>query len=163
MSDIHSIRLHGPWEIRLLPVPVAVPVRQRIQMPDGWNSLELPAETTECRLLRGFNSPTGLGPGTDVWLVFEVSHWDATLLLNQTKLGRIAPAPAPQRFLVTDLLQPRNEIEVQLKLRDSGEVVSSKIGLAVDRNVNQAAISKYRVERIGLEISRSRSFPSQQD
>lgn len=170
MSDKHSIRLHGPWEMELFPTSGPVSRRQRIQFPDQWNSLQLPLEVTECRLIRRFHAPTGLEPATDVWLVFQASHWEGhwegtrhwegTLLLNQTKLGRIAPTPSPQRFLITDLIQLRNEIEVQLKLGDSGEVVSSKIGLAVDRNVDQSAVSRYRVERIVLEIFQSLSFPS---
>jgi len=157
MSDTHSIRLHGPWEILTEDSETKLPSSRRVQVPAEWNLLQFPPEINECRLFRFFNSPTGLLPETDVWLVLEVSHWEAAVLLNQSKLGEIRSIESIHRFLITDLIQPRNKIEVQLQLLPNRRSSQLHEGKPATREINQPEESRYPAHKISIEIHQTGS------
>ena len=70
---------------------------------------------------RKFGKPTGLQPSDRVELVCDGVDAFGTAELNETLLGDIPPGLRLTRFDITKLLQPRNQliIEVSLPMLDS--------------------------------------------
>jgi hypothetical protein len=68
------------------------------------------------RYQRRFNRPTGLDDGHTVYISFAAVDCFGEVSLNGKSLGRVVGDRPPQRFLVTDLLQPTNELSVVVEL-----------------------------------------------
>jgi len=65
---------------------------------------------------RSFNWPAQLAEGEAAWLVFEGVDHAASVALNGQPLGNFSGYAAPARFLVTPLLQPHNQLSVDVEL-----------------------------------------------
>ncbi len=92
---MHSIRLRGPWDSQPL---------------EG----DPPAGT---RHVRRFNCPTNLAPGQRVWLVIDETPGLVGVTLNAAEVGQVSNLPAlpcPARFEIAALLQPRNELVLEV-------------------------------------------------
>lgn len=135
----HTIRLRGPWEYQPLTCATLL-ADGGVQMLDrdlpAGGTLELPADWGAIlgddfrglvRFTRRFAQPTGLDKNSRVWLVIEEVDWLGTVALNGAALGmvRFSAAPAtdgvsdlacPARFDITALLQPRNELTIDVLL-----------------------------------------------
>jgi hypothetical protein len=94
------------------------------------------------RFTRRFAQPTGLDAATRVWLVIEDVDWQGTVTLNGHWLGQVqlaqpfrapclpvspsllpslpSPTSCPARFDITSLLQPRNELTIDVLLPAAG-------------------------------------------
>lgn len=94
-----------------------------IRLRQPWNHFRRGEQLV---LSRRFHSPTGLTPGTRVWLVAEVEGQLLSATLNNTSLS---PTPAAQsaqggrvlwRWDITDLLKPdRNDLEMVVSERNA--------------------------------------------
>jgi hypothetical protein len=63
-------------------------------------------------LTRGFNRPTGLEHGSRVFLCITAASGSADIALNDHSLGRLQADQAEQRFEITRLLQPSNQLKM---------------------------------------------------
>jgi hypothetical protein len=124
----HRIRLRGPWECEPLAraIPQAdghiemvaqdLPPACRMTMPCRWGEGGLVDFAGRARLRRRFGIPRQLDPHERVWLTFAGAEAVARVSLNGRFLGRHdQPASAPFEFEVTELLQERNELVVDVE------------------------------------------------
>jgi hypothetical protein len=128
----HRIRLRGPWECEPLTGDPPPPAR-RMTLPCRWADGGLADYAGRVRFRRRFGSPTNLDPGERVWLTFGGVEGNWTASLNGVVLG-----DGPE-FEVTSLLQPRNELIVEIDGPATGglwgEVAMEVRRTAVLRNV----------------------------
>jgi hypothetical protein len=109
--SIHTIRLRGPWQAETsagvgeLSLPGPLP---------GWIFAAGRPETPETILLRRqFNRPTGL-EGQRVDLVIAACSLPIQVVLNGHRLPQQTVEAVAQRWEITPLLRPRNELQVEL-------------------------------------------------
>lgn len=133
----HTIRLRGPWEYQPLGrAEILADGQVSIQAWDlpGGGTLALPADWGEAlgrdfrglvRFTRRFAQPTGLDARSRVWLVIEEVDRQGNVTLNGTSLGIVwtsatTPVPGvgaqlcPARLEITNLLQPRNVLTIDV-------------------------------------------------
>jgi hypothetical protein len=122
----HRIRLHGPWEVepvarivrradgtvQILDEPV--PAGMRMTIPCRWHEGGLGEFAGRVRFRRRFGYPGRIDPYERVWLTFEGVAGSSEICLNGTLLGHRSEAECPFEFEITDLLQGRNELAVQI-------------------------------------------------
>jgi hypothetical protein len=123
----HRIRLRGPWECQPLArlavrsdgaietVPGPVPEGFRMNMPCRWQASGLHDFAGRARLRRRFGYPGRLDPTDRVWLTFEGVEGVAEVVLNETFLGRREGTAGAFEFEITELLRPRNELNVTVE------------------------------------------------
>jgi hypothetical protein len=126
MTDIHSIRLRGPWEYEPLCREVRLPDGSteerseglrpggRVRMPATWHEMVGSDFRGRVRCRRRFACPRGLEPYETVWLVVQGLDAEGTVSLNSQRLGTIASGQHAQRYDVTRLLKERNELIVEV-------------------------------------------------
>jgi hypothetical protein len=110
----HRIRLRGPWECAPLDAAVALPPR-RVTMPCRWGESGLDAFNGRVRCLRRFGMPRTIDAHERVWLTFAGADARAAVWLNGHFLGRHEGAADAFEFEITNLLQPRNELRVEVE------------------------------------------------
>lgn len=143
MTDraVHRIHLKGPWEYEYPPraalqKTVAGGVQNnlaekstaspeplppgRVIMPADWHSLFGQSAGTAL-FRRRFHCPTHLDENERVEIVFDGVGGRGGVWLNGTELGRLVSADRPQRFDITPLLKPFNELAVQLHYDGAGD------------------------------------------
>ena len=81
--------------------------RHRIRLREPW---QCEREPSVALWRRKFGRPTGLGPGTKVWLAVENARAPLLVHLNGDLLGQVASEGGSGRFDVTDRLLARNEL-----------------------------------------------------
>ncbi len=133
---MHTIRLRGPWHYE----PVArfdivgndaagnsikdnLPPAGKQKMPADWTSTLGADFHGKVRYRRTFHAPTGLEAGQGVGLVVEEGATVLAVWLNNRPLiPALAPAPGNSRFAIEQLLQPTNQllIEVEHRAADPG-------------------------------------------
>jgi hypothetical protein len=131
MSDIHTIRLRGPWELTPLStahdsqmLPGGEPlgfVGETItqQLPAAWDAV-LPGFRGTVRYTRRFGKPTNLEAHERIWLCVEDAAGSVSMMLNGEALKK-GPGPfsiAGTFFDVTNLLRERNLLQVEVTQLD---------------------------------------------
>lgn len=126
----HTIRLRGPWSYQPLARTVRLPGGTTEVEPDGEplppeGTQRMPGDWSETlganfrgrvRFTRHFHRPTGLDARDRVDLVLAEVEGSAELVLNDQPLGRIALGAGAARFEVSDHLQLRNLLQVDVEL-----------------------------------------------
>jgi len=115
MPDIHTIRLRGPWEVALLDTRGQVIAKRRVKLPAAWSKI---AEGHVCTLLRGrrkFGKPDGLEPHETVWLALQTTGEFTAIRVNGTSLQFSQPSEASLELEITGDLEPRNELEIEVR------------------------------------------------
>lgn len=120
------MNLKGPWDYEWLsghtprsepstgtPPGSAPAAGGRIKLPAEWRSV-FGSSAGTVRFRRRFGRPTNLDPDERVDLVFDGVGGAVRVLLNGQPLGLIRDTDAAARFDVTTLLQPRNEVTVDV-------------------------------------------------
>ena len=127
----HFIRLHGPWQIRLLEAdpsaafPSPDPHEMTIRFPDDWkaclaSSIEFQSKPNLLiELTRCFGLPTGLSSEQEVWLVLETNCVVANVFLNGKSLGSIDPNETETRFALKQDLLARNRLQISFSISHS--------------------------------------------
>jgi hypothetical protein len=87
----HVIRLHGPWNVAKI---------------DGSDNL--------FSFTRRFGCPTNLEPSEKVFLVCDLSEWLEKISLNGSVIGEKVNADEVFRLDITDQLQSRNELVIEV-------------------------------------------------
>lgn len=116
-SNLHRIRLAGPWECIPQP-PLTWPdtndgAPRRIKLPTSWRDLFGPHPGT-ATFIRMFNSPTGLTSET-LWLRCAHVGCQGTLQLNDILLGTLLADHPQQRFALPALRETGNRLEITLQ------------------------------------------------
>jgi hypothetical protein len=148
----HRIRLRGPWECEPLsrtPAPPGDRVeplqpKGRVTLPCRWGECGLSGFAGRVRFRRRFGYPGRLDSFERVWLTFDGVEGTADVSLNGQVLGRREGAQGPFEFEVTNLLQARNELVVEVEAPDDraglwGEVAQEVRCTAFLRGVRLAA------------------------
>lgn len=137
MSDVHIIRLRGPWEY----LPLArtwtdadavrrestadLPPPGRVHLPADWEATLGADFRGRVRYTRRFGLPTNLEPHERVWLVIEGVDYFGSLALNGTSLGEIVGYQSLCEFDVTRLLAERNSLSLDVELPQVDEAPDS--------------------------------------
>jgi hypothetical protein len=104
----HRIRLRGPWECEPTGQPPG-----RLVMPCTLDEAGLAGVSGMVRFRRRFGYPGRIDAHERVWLVLEGMPGPARLLVNDIDPGAVE-SPGTHEFDVTALLQPRNELVIDL-------------------------------------------------
>src|SRR5260370_19250674 len=126
----HRIRLRGPWQCELLAHRPEQPnVRresmadssspgQTIKMPCLWTETGLVDFTGRVRFRRRFGVPRKLDDFERVWLTLSGAKPGAEVSLNGRLLGLPDGKADALEFDVTQALQERNELVIELEKKD---------------------------------------------
>lgn len=125
----HRIHLRGPWECEPLAHTILhadgqieagfnypIPAPRRININCRWSPGGLGDFAGRVRYRRRFHWPGRLDYYERLWLTFEGSDYFTTVWLNGEKLGQHEGAFDPFEFEITSLVQPRNELVVEVDL-----------------------------------------------
>ena len=104
----HVIRLRGRWSLTAQHLG-------EVRAPVDLASLFAESPQRDLQLRRRFGCPSNLDPNERVELVIDPLDAAGDVSLNAQPLGPLAPAPVATRFDVTLLLQPRNELLLDLR------------------------------------------------
>ena len=118
---IHSIRLHGPWDAKVLesytqqpPSISAASQSQRLKIPCDWGDWLSDSFRGRVRLQRKFHQPTGLVDGQKIFLVIQQVDLNATITLNDVPLGA-CNFNTPSRIEITNTIKPFNLLEIDIE------------------------------------------------
>src|SRR5687768_15165184 len=121
---MHTIRLRGPWQIeavasfardgngKLREVSTNLPPAGETNVPGDWSAAIGDEFRGRVRFTRRFGLPTNLDIQERVFLVVGELVEQGTIELNGTALGQPSLQDGPQRYDVTSLLKPRNELVI---------------------------------------------------
>ena len=111
----HRILLRGPWQCEWLEGPEpALPAKlSTVRMPISWQDAFGPV-AGRVRFRRRFHSPTNLEPKEHILLAFEELGGTAEILVNGTSVATVDQPEDILRCDVTELLQPFNELTVDI-------------------------------------------------
>lgn len=133
MTNVHRIRLRGPWQVeplsRLRQSADGTVVEQTSSLPpEGvtatpFDRHQIPLSGdagSRVRYRRRFGWPTQLAADQCVHLIVPPLTSPADVRINGTLLGQVEPHGGASRFDVTERLKDRNELWIDV-LRQPGE------------------------------------------
>ena len=123
----HRIRLLGPWDCQ----PPTASVR-RFVPPSRLRDAGLVDFTGTVRLVRRFGYPGRIDSYEHVWLTFAEIAGTAEIMLNDKPLAHGATGAV--EFEITELLAPRNRLEVLLHAESDAAGLPGEIALEVRRD-----------------------------
>lgn len=133
----HLIRLHGPWQYKPLALtqwgpsgesidlPGELPPAGTMKIPADWNATLGPDFRGRVLYTRRFGRPTNLDVHERVDLVLHKIHGLAIVTLNARRLGELKIGDPPRRFDLTNLLHPRNELQIEVNLPSGGDGIDA--------------------------------------
>jgi hypothetical protein len=125
MSEVHRIRLRGPWQAT--PLDAECPPPTRMQVPCSWRDAGWIGFAGRARHERLFGWPPLTGDER-VWLVVDGITGSGQVRLNGRELGPIAGA---FRCDVTEMLQERNGIEIDVAAESDLGGVTGEVRLEI--------------------------------
>jgi len=116
MSYPHLIRLRGPWQYEVIETgaPVGLPLAGQMVLPADWGRQLGVSFRGRVRFTRNFGRPPGLEPHERVRLVCDGIDPHGAMLLGGQRLGNATGYALPCRADVTELLKPRNTVELNI-------------------------------------------------
>jgi hypothetical protein len=131
---VHVIRLGGRWE--LVPghvcgtpagtaLPMAKASGEWLSLPFDWNLDHRRADANEITLRRAFHRPTGIGPSHRVALAIAYNWLQATVWLNEVRLGDLMPQANIARWDVTSGLSRFNQLSLLLTAPADADVLDT--------------------------------------
>ena len=133
--EIHTIRLHGPWDARVLAVSGEqdkLGQERRVKIPCDWGDWLGVDFCGKVEYRRRFNRPTGLKPKQPVWLVVEQVDSHGDVFLNDQQLGSLTFGQFPDqpfRVEIGESLELSNVLRVDIQVSPDSDR-SSRDGLA---------------------------------
>lgn len=109
----HAIRLRGPWDFSFLDASPAASATTTI--PGFWTAAQLAANRGPIELRRHFNWVARIEPTEIVWLSIDRCLGSASVSLNGRDVGAIRYSWGENRFDVTALLRPNNELTIRIE------------------------------------------------
>lgn len=110
MTNVHIIRLRGPWEVVPLAASGATPLR--LMLPGDWR-VPLGDYLGPAKFCRYFQRPTSLSHKSQVKLAVSGLPKRRVVRCNENVLS---PLDDPDRYDLTCLLTPRNQLVVELEI-----------------------------------------------
>jgi len=145
----HRIRLRGPWECEpLTGEPPPSPCR--VTMPCRWRESALGEYQGRVRCRRRFGLPRQIDPHERIWLTFAGIDGIADFSLNQRPLAQAVRGPYPLEYEITALLQPRNELVVEVAATDGDGGLWGEVALEIRAT---AYLRKVRLTSEGARLS----------
>jgi hypothetical protein len=123
----HPIQLRGPWDYEplawtrqlddgsIVVLPNSLPPPGRMRMPCRWVDGGLSGFAGRVRFRRRFGKPRQLDDYERLWLVCEGADYYSSWHLNGRLLGEHQGAFDPFEFEITNIVQPRNELIVEVE------------------------------------------------
>jgi hypothetical protein len=135
MKPVHTIRLHGPWQAKLIRKDYQSPettsagikpgAQTKLKIPDDWGNWLGIEFRGLVEFDRAFGMPTGLEANQEIWLVIEQVDYRAKIWLNQNAdaeangeapLGELQLGQSPFRRSIRQLMQARNRLHLEIEL-----------------------------------------------
>jgi hypothetical protein len=114
---MHTIKLRGPWQIEALESASGeLPPPAETTVPGDWTNALGSGFRGRARYTRRFGLPTNLAPEERVFLVVGVVDREAEIVLNGQPLGQQIWDEGQRRYVITQLLKPRNELQINVGL-----------------------------------------------
>ena len=119
--DIHSIRLHGPWDAKVVAVYGShgtVGQERRAKIPSDWGDWLGADFCGQVEYRRSFNRPTGLEPDQQVWLVVEQLDFHCDLIINAPSIGSLTWGQSPEspfRIEIGQSLELSNVLRIDIQ------------------------------------------------
>jgi hypothetical protein len=141
---MHTIRLRGPWQIEpvsefvraskgeLLEGPSDLPPAGETNVPGDWGAALGNTFRGRARFIRRFGLPTNLEPQERVFLVMGPLLEQGSVELNGVALGRQSLIDGQQRYDVTSLLKPRNELVICVESREDTGGIRGEVKLEIE-------------------------------
>ncbi len=129
MSEVHRIRLRGPWQVEpfICAEEVQPPVPKLMSIPCTWRDGGWPGFAGSARHTRPFGQPRLSTSDERVWLVVEKICGRGSILLNERPLGSIFDN-VTFRADVTDYLKIRNRLVIDVAAdNDSGGITGEVV------------------------------------
>ena len=120
--DIHSIRLHGPWDAKVVAVYGShgtVGQERRAKIPSDWGDWLGADFCGQVEYRRSFNRPTGLEPDQQVWLVVEQVDFHGDVFLNAHSIGSLTCGQSPDspfRIEIGKSLELSNVLRIDIQV-----------------------------------------------
>jgi hypothetical protein len=152
----HRIRLRGPWEFEPLSTadePAKLPQRGRVVLPAQIDDGPLAGLHGKVRFLRPFGAPSRLDDSERLWLTIHGLGLRADIGLNDSPLGTIEPTSEPVELEIGRILQPRNELAVDIDIRDCRTWPWQEIALEIRRSAFLRQIRVRQLDRAALAVS----------
>lgn len=148
----HRIRLRGPWECEPLQAlgDLLLPGPRRMNLPCRWAEAGLVDFAGLVRFRRRFGYPGRIDDCERVWLTFAAIEGSAAVWLNGIELDRPVPNAIGFEYCITSLLQPRNELVVEVNGPVTGGIWGA-VALEVRRSAFLRAV-QVRPEQTGAAV-----------
>ena len=132
MSEVHRIRLLGPWVVAALARAAggALPAGTRMTMPTCWRDGGWPGFAGTARHTRRFGLPSNVAETQSVWLTFSHIEGAAIVRLNGQPVAS-RPGAGAVAVEVTCRLQTRNVLEVDVESDTDGGGLCGEIALEI--------------------------------
>ena len=114
---MHTIKLRGPWQIEAMEsLRGELPPPTETSVPGDWGAVLGAEYRGRVRYTRRFGLPTNLAAEERVSLAVGPVDYSATIQLNGELIGKQTWDDGDQRYHITPLLKPRNELQIVVEL-----------------------------------------------
>jgi hypothetical protein len=133
MSEVHRIRLRGPWEVMALSrIPASEPLPQATAMtlPCRWRDGGWAGFAGRALHRRRFGKPTNVGE-QKMWLTCAGVEGSVAVRVNGESILDRTASGGPFAVEVTDRLRDRNELEIVVEADSDGGGVWGEVALEI--------------------------------
>ena len=153
-NELHTIRLHGPWQATVVRTDQwdsaldldSTPKHQKVKIPGNWNDWLGSQFRGVVGYQRSFGLPTNLSDHQEIWLVVERVNLHAEIWLNEECLGKHEFDAEPFRLPVRSIMQARNRLRIEI------ELPVERVGLAASPEVLAEQSGGGLIGEVRLEI-----------
>jgi hypothetical protein len=133
MSEVHRIRLRGPWEVMALartPAGEPMPKPMSMTLPCRWRDGGWVGFAGRVLHRRRFGKPTNLGEQT-IWLTCAGVEGSVMVRLNGGSILERTESGGPFAIEISDRLRDRNELEVLVEADSDAGGVWGEVALEI--------------------------------
>jgi hypothetical protein len=133
MSEVHRIRLRGPWEavaLSRIPSTEPLPEATSINLPCRWRDGGWIGFAGRVLHRRRFGKPTNLGEQT-IWLTCAGVEGSVTVRLNGESILERPESGGPFAVEITGRLRDRNELEMLVEAASDAGGVCGEVALEI--------------------------------
>jgi hypothetical protein len=156
----HRIRLRGPWDCEPLrrasakgQAEAPPPAPRRMTMPCRWHEGGLADFAGRVRFTRRFGYPGQIDASERVWLTFAGVEGTAEVRLNDRLLGRHDGAAGPFEHEVTQLLDTRNRLVVEVEELTGRGGLWGEVALEIRRTAFLRSVRAWAESATALHVA----------